>query len=210
MVLLLFAFTGTRVPALDWPTTAVEFRPNESQKEVVAAFPFKNTGSVPVQIISIVPSCDCLSIKLAKETIAPGEAGEMRVGFALDGRSGRQERTIMVTSDDAPDLPTMLRLSVELPEPVAISPKFLYWRIGELAEEKAITITVSDSAKLKLGDVMCPEASFTVRLEPGNGGGRYRVLIQPASTVGPAQTSIRLHATIDGEPRVYVLNAAVN
>jgi hypothetical protein len=114
MVLLLLAVIATRVAALDWPATAIELKTDGDQKEVVTVFPFRNISPRSVQIISVAASCECLSVKPTKEIVAPGDTGELRVQFALGGRTGRQERTIMVTSDDAPDAPTVLTLVVKI------------------------------------------------------------------------------------------------
>lgn len=209
--ILLLVVVAASAQALTWESSVHEVTAGETQKSMTAAFRFRNAGSKPVRITSLMPSCDCLSAntKPANEAIAPGESGELRVEFALGGRAGRQEKTITVTTDDAPDTPTVLRLIVDIPEPVAISPRFVFWRVGEPAAEKTIEITLADPEKAKPGEVLCPEAAFNVRLEPGSSPNKFRLLIRPAGTAKPVQAPIRLSATVDGQQRVYVLYAAV-
>ena len=209
--ILLLAMVAASAQALTWESSVHEVTVDGNQESVTTTFRFRNAGGKPVRIISLRPSCDCLSAntKPPNEVIAQGESGELRVEFALGGRAGRQEKTITVTTDDAPNAPTVLRLIVDIPEPVAISPKFIFWRVGEPAAEQAIEITLADPEKAKLGEVLCPEAAFTARLEPGSSPNKFRVLIRPAGTAKPVQAPIRLSAVVDGQPRVYVLYAAV-
>ena len=44
-------------------------------------FTFKNTGSVPVVVLSVEPSCRCISAKYTQEAIRPGENGKITVIF---------------------------------------------------------------------------------------------------------------------------------
>ena len=103
----------------------------------------------------------------------------------------------------------MLKLILDIPEPVAINPKFVFWRMGEPAAEKSVEVTLADPGKMSLGEVRCAEPSFIVRLELGKEPGRHRVVIRPADTSKLMQAPIRLTATVNGDPKVLVIYAAV-
>jgi hypothetical protein len=70
----------------------------EGQKlEVV--FRFKNTGSKPLVIESVHPSCGCTVADPPKEPIAPGAEGAIKGSFDSNGKSGQQHKTINVMAN---------------------------------------------------------------------------------------------------------------
>ncbi len=171
-------------------------------------FPFRNTGAQPVRVVRIQPSCDCLAASAEPESVAPGGAGKIAVTFTLGGRSGRQEKSVNVFFADEPERPVELRLVVDIPEPVAIAPRFVFWRVGEAPEAKVFAITLADAAD-QLGEIGCAEAGFAVRLEPTLDPRRWRAVVQPVDTARPRQAVVRLTASVGGQRRVFVLHAAV-
>ena len=114
-----------------------------------------------------------------------------------------------MTTDDAPNYQKRLLLTVDIPEPLAIRPARVFWRVGEAAGEKEITLAALAPETVVIGGVQCAEPTFSVRLEARAEKGRYGVLIKPTDTLKPAQATIRLSATLDGQPRVFVLQAVV-
>ena len=209
IILLALTVAAASCFGLDWPVRAIELKADPAKGTCAAVFPFKNTGDKMVVITSVVPSCDCLSPKLAKEFITPGESGELPVTFALAGRSGRSTQTITVTTDDMPQAPVVLQLIVDIPEPVALSARSIFWRVGEPAGEKLIEVIFAEPDKSTLGGVQCAEKSFVIRLEPGTAPGRHRILIRPTDTATLAQATVRLAATVDGRPRILILQVGV-
>ena len=141
--------------------------------------------------------------------MGPGEAGEIRAEFMIGGRRGQQEKLITVTTDEAPAKPTNLKLIVDIPEAVAIRPRFLHWKMGDDPEEKIFEITLADPAKVTMRDAQCVNSVFEVELDPGAKPGDLRLRVRPADTARIAQATIRLSATVAGQSRVFVLYAAV-
>lgn len=45
------------------------------------SFTFQNTGTVPVAIVSVNPSCKCISVSYTREAVRPGESGSVEVTF---------------------------------------------------------------------------------------------------------------------------------
>lgn len=208
--LLAFAFCAAcdLRAAVEWATTSAMARAAAGQEAVELAFAFRNAGPRAARIVRLQPSCDCVSATVAPETVAPGETGKVAVKFALGGRSGRQERTVSVFFSDEPDRPVELRLVVEIPEPMAISPRLVFWRVGEAAEEKAFDIVLAAESD-RLGEITCADVGFVVRLEPTSDARRWRALIKPVDTATVRQAVVRLSAAVGGQPRVFVLHAAV-
>ena len=47
-----------------------------------AVFRFTNTGTTPLLIHNVVPSCDCTAVKWKKRPIKPGESGEIQTEYS--------------------------------------------------------------------------------------------------------------------------------
>jgi len=194
--------------ALEWKTTDLRLKTEIGQEQAIAAYPFRNAGSRPVRIVALDPSCSCVSAEPDKELYAPGETGEIRVDVALTGYVGRLRRSVAVETDDPDQKYTELTLTLDIPEPVAITPRFLFWTVGDRPETKILAIALADPAKTAIGTVQCDEPGFAVRLEPG-AAGRYRLLVTPAEVQKPAEATVRLHAVVGGREQVYIVYLAV-
>jgi hypothetical protein len=205
---LLAASAPTAPAALQWKTTDIGVRTEVGQEEAVAVFPFRNTGDKPVRIISLDPSCSCISAEPSKERYAPGETGEVRVVAALTGFVGHLRRSVAVETDDATSRYCELTLTLDIPEPVVISPRFLLWQVGDRPEGKSLEIVLAEPGKTKLGGVECQPPLFSARLTPEHDG-RCRLLVKPADTQWPAEATVRLNVTIAGRPQSYVIYVAV-
>jgi len=71
---------------------------NEGQKLDVS-FRFRNTGTTPLVIGRVQPSCGCTVAEQPKEPIAPGAEGQIRATFNSEGRPGVNHKTLFVTSN---------------------------------------------------------------------------------------------------------------
>jgi hypothetical protein len=194
--------------ALQWTTTDLALKTEAGQEEAVAVFPFRNTGDKPVRIIALDPSCSCMSAEPSKELYAPGETGEIRVTTALTGFVGHLRRSVAVETDDATGRFYELALTLDIPEPVAISPRFLFWRVGDKPAEKSLELVLAEPGKTQLGTAVCTPPLFSARLTPVQGG-QCRLLVKPTDTQRPAEATIRLDVTIAGRLQSYVIYVAV-
>jgi hypothetical protein len=70
----------------------------EGQKLDVA-FRFRNSGSTPLVIGQVRPSCGCTIAEQPKEPIAPGGEGQIRAVFNSQGHSGVNHKTLFVTAN---------------------------------------------------------------------------------------------------------------
>jgi hypothetical protein len=204
-------FAGTAMGALTWSSTKIEATVKGGQESFETVFAFKNTGDKPVKITSIQPSCGCTTAALTKTsaTYAPGETGELKAEIDLRERSGLQEKTIAVTTDDAPDSPVTLTLRVNIPPILEISPRMLVWPHGSKAEPKEVTITAGSDIEVTLRDVVYSQ-QFTVEQITDSPGRRYRLRITPRSTDSHFRDEILVqYEAVVGQPREMIVYAIV-
>ena len=79
-------------------------------------FSFTNSGEGDLIISQAKGSCGCTVPEWPRETISPGETGEIKVTFNSDGKSGRQNKTITLMTNAIPNT-TVLTISAHISVP---------------------------------------------------------------------------------------------
>lgn len=62
-------------------------------------FTFKNTGSAPIILHNVKPSCGCTSPEWTKDPVMPGDEGKIIVKYNSRGRIGVFNKSITITSN---------------------------------------------------------------------------------------------------------------
>jgi hypothetical protein len=65
-------------------------------------FKFKNEGEGPLIISNAQGSCGCTVPQWPRQPIAPGETGEIKVSFNSQGRAGKQDKRVTLTTNAMP------------------------------------------------------------------------------------------------------------
>ncbi len=202
------SLAGTARATLTWSSTKVEAAAKGGQETFDTVFNFKNTGDKPVKIISVQTSCGCTTATLAKTTYAPGESGELKAEIDLRNRTGWQEKTITVTTDDAPASPVTLNLRVNIPQLVEIAPRLLVWSHDSKGEPKEVTISAGTDVAITIRDLVY-SPQFTVEQITDAPGRRYRLRITPHSTQASFRDQILVqYEAVVGQPQemaVYLI-----
>lgn len=68
--------------------------------KVTCTFKFKNTGSNPLKVLNVKPSCGCVTPNWSKENIAPGAEGYITIEFDSKGKRGTQKKSVTVTFEN--------------------------------------------------------------------------------------------------------------
>lgn len=152
-------------------------------------FTFKNTGTAPIILNSVRPSCGCTSPEWTKEPVMPGEEGKIDVKYNSRGRIGVFNKSITITSNAAEGTKVIrIKGVVEKKdesvnyseEELAKSPVFnieqddyMFGKIEKNSRvEHSFRITNSGKSNLEVKDVVsaCKCVSFTVdkpEVKPG-------------------------------------------
>ena len=208
VILALLAGGPACLASLQWETTDLQLKARPWQESMTLTFPYHNTGDQQVRILSVDPSCSCVSAGPEKAVCAPGESGAIRVELSLAGYIGRVRRSLAVTTDDPAGKFAELTLSVDIPEVVTIIPRFLFWRVGDQPDAKSAEIVVTEPATTTVGEIECDNPRFRAQLTPGPAG-RYRLVVNPVDTQQPADATIRVAVSIEGRPQASVIYVAV-
>ena len=91
---------------------------NQGQKLQIA-FRFKNSGTNPLVIQAVNPSCGCTVADFPKEPIAPGKEGEITGAFDSNGRTGLQHEELTVIANTEGNSEHKLTFEVDIQVPTA-------------------------------------------------------------------------------------------
>jgi hypothetical protein len=102
---LIFLFTGNliaqqRNAAISFESENFDFgKVKESAGPVTHKFEFTNTGSQPLVITKVTPSCSCTVPAWTKDPVMPGAKGFISATYDVKGRIGIFEKTVTVSSN---------------------------------------------------------------------------------------------------------------
>lgn len=211
LVLLATSLVALRgfAAGLNWEVKEREVHTTAGSENVVMTFPFVNSGSGPIGITNVDTGCFCTTAKASKPVYAPGEHGQLTVEFALGERVGRQERLLLVKTDEPAAQPQELRLVVDIVELVTIRPRLLFWALDEAATAKTATITLARPPQTKLQPPTVSNPAFTARIDPTERPEIFLLTITPKDLSAPTNGVIRLETTTDGKPYALTVFTAV-
>jgi Protein of unknown function (DUF1573) len=192
LLLLLCLVAGTAFGQLTWETTQQTFNPKQQDEFVTAKYKFTNTGTTPIKVENVRTSCGCTTAVLKKTDYAPGESGEIESRFTFSGRSGRQEKAIMVQTSDKPNDPTILQMHVYIEESVKIEPQVVLWRLGDQPAPKSIHIEVADDVPAKVLSVTPDNFTWNVKVTELKPGKEYDVEVTPVTAAQPQSVILQI------------------
>ena len=120
-------------PVIEFDKTEHDFgKINEADGRVTTVFTFRNSGMTPLVLNNVRASCGCTTPKWTKEPVEPGKEGQITVTYNPNGRPGKFQKTITVTSN-AKTATTKLYIKGEvIPKSVKPVDKFPV-KMGELS-----------------------------------------------------------------------------
>ena len=152
---------------LTWETTEQRVEVGWDQERISAQFPFKNTGSYALTVLSVEPQSKALraTVGSPQRTYKQEQSGAATLSLVNRGVFGEKTYTATVKTDER-TAPQVLVLHVvpkgwdtmsaqekddltregerlqALPSPLEVQPRVLMWLPGQPLEPKTVTITV--------------------------------------------------------------------
>ena len=174
--------------SLRWDQREIE--QTAAQRDIVkVAFRFTNVSADPVTIQSVIPSCDCTTAELKKNTFASGERGQIDIVFDVADSMGPQYKTITVTTAENPHDPIELLLKVKIPGLIDITPRLLTWQVGDATTEKPVDISLASQPAIIVTSAKSKDPEMETRLETIVPNRQYRLFVKPVSTARPRRST---------------------
>lgn len=160
-------------------TVSCEIEPQQTLLDV--AFPFINTGKVPVTIKRIKPHCECTEARSESgNTVMPGQSGRILLQIDTKTFIGTVAKDVSVFTSDGEEHKIVVRVAVK--EPVTVSPKALSWKQNGTAETKTITLTLASGCPFALKRVSLVGSDFEYEPATVIPNKKYTVTVTPKST----------------------------
>ena len=103
VLLIAAAALWAQKPVIEFQQTTHDFgKINEADGRVTTVFNFTNTGMSPLVLSDVRASCGCTTPKWTREPVEPGQQGAITVTYNPNGRPGRFQKTITITSNADP------------------------------------------------------------------------------------------------------------
>jgi len=167
---------------------------------VTHRFGIKNTGDTDLAITRVKASCGCTAVKSSKNSIPPGEEAYVEARFTLRGRRGKQNKSILVESND-PATPRMrLYLKGEIVTEVAMEPRYL--NFSQVHKDIGATQSVdlvSLRPAIRITQIKSDSKAFEATIDPDGRGLTIRAV--PPLREGFARARMVVHT--DHPKRLY-------
>ena len=177
--LIALGFSSSAMAQLHWEKRELEFRPSPSESEVVANYRFTNTGKRTVTIKAVKTSCGCTTATLEKKSYAPGEKGVITATFKIGTRSGVQEKTVYVATDDPHEPELLLTLRATIPKVLELSHIFLQWQPGEALNPKTVDVKVTDNFPVQALAITSSNPNIGTEVKRTDDGKIFKIIVTP-------------------------------
>lgn len=101
-------------PNIQFSETNYDFGNVKHGSEVTHIFKIKNEGKSNLLLRKVRASCGCTATQPDKDVVAPGDEANIKVTFNTRGRTGRQNKSITVYSNDPKKSTMLLRISATI------------------------------------------------------------------------------------------------
>ena len=95
--------SNQNLPVFTFAEETHEFGKITQGEKVSYNFKFKNTGNADLLISNAVGSCGCTVPEYPKQPVPPGGEGTINVIFNSEGKEGKQNKTVTITSNTVPN-----------------------------------------------------------------------------------------------------------
>lgn len=95
------------LPTMDFADTVYDFGIMSAGEQAVHDFEFTNNGNTPLIIAHAKGSCGCTVADYPSKPTEPGGKAVIKVMFDSEGKTGYQEKSVVITTNTAKNLHTL-------------------------------------------------------------------------------------------------------
>ncbi|MBX3393725.1 MAG: DUF1573 domain-containing protein [Phycisphaerae bacterium] len=200
------------VPAIKFDTPIYDFGRVKSGSDIKHDFYFTNTGTGPLEILRVKPSCGCTVAGQYDRIVQPNETGKIPLTMSSKGASGPLSKNVTVNTNIAgADSTISLQIKGEVWQPIQVTPQAAsFGRItaqdsGDKLVRK-LTIASNVEAPVTLGEPISshPKVKASVStLEPGK---RFEVVVtlEPPFESGNINGRVTIPTGVADMPNVEI------
>lgn len=201
------------VPQIKFDDPIFDFGRMPSGKDVLHEYWFTNTGTGPLEILLIKPSCGCTTTGEFDRVVQPGRKGRIPIKVATNHASGTLMKTITLqTNAPPPNNSVVLSFRGEVWKAVQADPASLYFgrlTVGEDSDRRVTQTTVISTgggAVMNPGNVRTSNPMFQAELTEVQRGAKYNLAITatPPFKIGSNYATVELSTGVAEVPSLQV------
>lgn len=204
-------------PQIEFDTPAYDFGKIRAGIEVLHDFWFTNTGTGPLEILAVRPSCGCTQAGAYDHIVQPGQSGKIPLKMNPGNVTAPVQKSItIVTNAVGAGANVTLTLKGEVWQLVQVTPQYL--NFGKILTTEAATaapsltavVTVNNGLKATMGEIKSSNPSFKAEIKEVEPGTKYNLVVSvvPPLTNPNNFTSIEINTGLAEMPKVNVTATA--
>lgn len=158
------------VPEIKFDTPVYDFGRVKAGPDVSHEYWFTNTGTGPLEILSVKPSCGCTTAGQFDRIVQPGATGKIPVKISTAKAADKLSKSITVHTNVAgTNSSIQLQLKGEIWRDLQVVPQsasFGRTTVDDINRGKALKLKIVKNleGKIKLGEPTCPSRAFQATL----------------------------------------------
>lgn len=188
-------------PKIEFEETVQDFGETAQFGILTGSFKFRNTGNGVLRMQQPSSSCGCAVATLKKDTLGPGETGEVEFTWKIGPAKGSLHRIITIASND-PGTPQLeLTIMAKSRQIYLAVPDFLMANVplGGRQSDLSLTVTRTDGGPLQIQHIDTSQPWIVAKIDPAwegsDGSTRIQVEVQGVGVPRRFNESIRLFAS---------------
>ncbi len=199
------------VPVIATEEARFDFGVADPNVTIEHDFVIVNRGTADLKIDQIKPACGCTVAELDRQVIPPGERVTLHTRLSLKGRSGPQQKPIVIHSNDPENPEFELMLAGTARSPLRLEPQAVFFGSLPIAVPGAespthfVDIDVDDAHAFTIRSARVDAEGVSVDPETVIDGTAYRLRVSiDATEAGPIDGQITLQTTSQRFPRIVI------
>ena len=203
-------------PHAAFARTVVDLGPVKAAESARLSFPLRNTGSAPLEILSVDGDCGCIRPSFPKRVPAGGSAAIDGVFEAEPMWGGKMEKTLRVRTNDASQGEIRLTVKMDVVPFVRMEPRtplVLQFDPGKTYTQDVV-LTPRAGGNIRLSSPKCEQSFVHASLLPasaqdGKGSQRLRLTVGPVTQPGDFTATVKLATTEPKLPEAWFVIAGL-
>lgn len=200
------------MPAIRFDQPNFDFGRIRAGKDVLHDYWFTNTGTGPLEILRVKPSCGCTTAGPHTRIVQPGETGKIPIKLSTKKGGSTVSKTVTVNTN-IPGKDGTIRLTIQgsVWKPVEITPANAAF--GRLSPSKAtpdmqrkMTLINNVEGEMTLTNIRSDNPRFKAEVKPLQAGKKYELIVSlvPPLLEGNNRGTIKIDTGLKDYPTVDV------
>ncbi len=159
-----------------------DFGTADSSQTIDHEYVIKNEGDLSLEIGQVRPSCGCTVANISERSVPPGGETRVTARLSLAGRMGRQQKSIVIESNDPKQPQFILTLQGEVSVAVNVQPdRIVFGQLNAEAGQSAeVQLNGSGTPPFHITNVETSSSNIVAKYETTEDGKSYKLNVQVA------------------------------